>query len=212
MSTKLRYSALDTLRALCIISMILFHATWDLVYMFGIKAPWYSSYIGFLWQQSICWGFILLSGFCFDMGKRKLKRGLTVLICSAVISAVTSFIPGAEIRFGVLCLIGSAMLIMIPLEKLLRHINAPVGLAIFGALFAFTKNIDAGYLGIFSYPLITLPRSLYANMLTAYLGMAPKGFYSADYFALLPWLFLYICGYFIYRIMLKKTHSEYSTD
>ena len=203
-AAKTRYSALDTLRALCLISMILYHATWDLVYMFGVKAPWYSSSIGFLWQQSICFGFILLSGFCFDIGKRKLNRALTVLFCSVVISAVTHFIPGAEIRFGVLCLIGSAMLIMIPLEKLLCHVCAPVGLSVSLSLFAFTKNIDAGYLGVFSYKLIELPRSLYSSLFSAYLGLPPRTFSSADYFGLLPWLFLYICGYFIYRIMKER--------
>ena len=205
---KKRYTAIDTLRGLCLVSMILYHATWDVVYMFGVRAPWYSSYIGFLWQQSICFGFILLSGFCFDIGKKKLKRGLTVLLCSLVISAVTAFIPGTEIRFGVLCLLGSAMLIMIPLEKFLSRIPALVGLCASFLLFAITKNIDSGYLGFFSYKLLALPRALYANYLTAYIGFPMRGFFSADYFPLLPWIFLYMCGYFIYRIMKKQGKTD----
>ena len=202
-NTKKRYTALDTLRGICLLSMILYHAMWDIVYMFGVRAPWYASYAGFLWQQSICWGFILLSGFCFDLGKKKLKRALTVLLCSLVISAVTAFIPGAEIRFGVLCLLGSAMLFMIPLQKLLRRVNEWAGLAVSFLLFAFTKNIDLGYLGFFSLKLLTLPRFLYANYLTAFLGFPPRGFVSADYFGVFPWLFLFICGYFIYRIFTR---------
>ena len=36
-----RYALLDELRGLALISMIGYHAMWDLVYMFGLYAPWY---------------------------------------------------------------------------------------------------------------------------------------------------------------------------
>ena len=46
-----------------------------------------------------------------------------------------------------------------------------------------------------------LPRGLYANYFTAFLGFYPEGFISADYFALLPWLFLFWAGYFAHRLI-----------
>lgn len=62
-STSTRCALLDELRGLDLISMMLYHGMWDLVYLFGVRAPWYGSWQGELWQQSICWVFILLSGF-----------------------------------------------------------------------------------------------------------------------------------------------------
>ena len=54
--TSGRYALLDELRGL------------DLVNLFGIQADWYYGLPGHLWQQSICWVFILLSGFCVQLG------------------------------------------------------------------------------------------------------------------------------------------------
>ena len=63
-NTSGRYALLDELRGLDLVSMMLYHGCWDLVNLFGIQADWYYSLPGHLWQQSICWVFILLSGFC----------------------------------------------------------------------------------------------------------------------------------------------------
>jgi len=70
----MRYQLLDTLRGFSLVSMILFHACWDLVYLFGYDWPWYKGTLGYLWQQSICWMFILISGFC--MGLKQERRAL----------------------------------------------------------------------------------------------------------------------------------------
>ena len=51
-------------------------------------------------------------------------------------------------------------------------------------------------------PLVTVsvPEFLYRNLFTAYLGFPGPGFYSTDYFSLLPWAFLYLCGYEFHMI------------
>lgn len=114
---KQRYHILDEIRGITLCSMILYHTVWDLVYMFGRDWAWYRSDIAYIWQQSICWSFILLSGFCFSLGKKKLKRGLVVFGAGVVISLVTEiFMPANRIRFGVLTLLGSSMLIMAAVE------------------------------------------------------------------------------------------------
>ena len=38
-STSTRYALLDELRGLDLISMMLYHGMWDLVYLFGVCAP-----------------------------------------------------------------------------------------------------------------------------------------------------------------------------
>lgn len=70
-----RYALLDELRGLDLVSMMLYHGCWDLVNLFGIQADWYYGLPGHLWQQSICWVFILLSGFCVQLGHHTLRRG-----------------------------------------------------------------------------------------------------------------------------------------
>ena len=61
---KQRLHFLDALRGFTLINMIAFHGMWNLVYLFGVRANWYTGMPGYLWQQWICWTFILLSGFC----------------------------------------------------------------------------------------------------------------------------------------------------
>lgn len=56
-----RYALLDELRGLDLVSMMLYHACWDMMFLFGIWMDWYAGMPGRLWQQTICWVFILLS-------------------------------------------------------------------------------------------------------------------------------------------------------
>ena len=63
-----RCRALDWIRGITLVSMILYHGAWDLVYLFGANWDWYRSKGAYVWQQSICWTFILLSGFCWALG------------------------------------------------------------------------------------------------------------------------------------------------
>ena len=98
-----RLALLDSLRGLTLISMILYHASWDAVYMAGADWPWYRSRAGFIWQQSICWTFILLSGFCVPFSSRLLKRGLEVFGAGALVMLVTNLVlPEDRVIFGVL--------------------------------------------------------------------------------------------------------------
>lgn len=113
-----RYALLDELRGLDLVSMMLYHGCWDLVNLFGIQADWYYGLPGHLWQQSICWVFILLSGFCVQLGHHTLRRGAQVFGAGALVTAVTLlFMPEDRVIFGVLTLLGSAMLLTGLLES-----------------------------------------------------------------------------------------------
>ena len=57
-----RIASLDALRGLTLVSMIAYHACWDLVYLVHADWDWYRGTGAYIWQQSICWTFILLSG------------------------------------------------------------------------------------------------------------------------------------------------------
>ena len=123
--TRVRYHLLDGIRGIVLISMIVYHCSWNLVYIYGVKWPWYHGTGAYVWQQSICWTFILLSGFCWSMGRQHIKRGLLVFGGGLLVTAVTiAVMPQNRVVFGVLTCIGSCMLLMIPLEKLFRKLPA----------------------------------------------------------------------------------------
>ena len=198
---KTRYALPDTLRGLTLLSMIAYHGCWDMVYILGADWPWYQSSGAYLWQQSICWTFILLSGFSFSLGRRHWRRGWLVFGCGAVVTAVTLVVmPGQEIWFGVLTLLGSCMLLGALLERPLGRVPAVAGLVLSSALFVLTRSVNRGYLGFEGLRLAALPGELYRNMATAYLGFPFPGFRSTDYFSLVPWLFLFLTGYFLFRL------------
>lgn len=203
-----RCRLLDSIRGLTVLNMIAFHAVWDLVYLFGMRWSWYHGQGAYIWQQYICWSFILLSGFCSGFSRHLLNRGLTVFGLGMGITLFTAlFMKEDLVCFGVLTLIGSCMLLMTALRNILRKIPAVPGLIISFLLFAFTKHVDSGFLGFFNHPLISLPNSLYKNYFTAYLGFPQRGFYSTDYFPLLPWLFLFLTGFFLFQTAGKKILS-----
>ena len=194
-----RMDGLDTLRGLTLLSMAAYHTCWDLVWMFGFDWSWYSSYGAYLWQQSICWTFILLSGFCAQFGRHTLRRGLLIFLCGAVISLFTFFfMPSNLVFFGVLSFMGTAMLCVAGLRPFLSRVPAVPGLALSFILFLLFRNVASRTLGFFGVTLCRLPATLYRNALTACLGFPPPRFYSTDYFPLLPWLFLFLCGYFLH--------------
>ena len=125
-----RYALLDELRGLALISMIGYHAMWDLVYMFGLYAPWYGGTPGFLWQQATSWTFILLSGFCLGLGHHPVRRGLIVFGGGALVTLVTLIaIPQDLVLFGVLTFLGSAMILTGLARPLLEKLPAWAGLA-----------------------------------------------------------------------------------
>lgn len=202
---KNRYTVIDIIRGLSVISMVIYHTMWDLVYLFGVSIPWFRTENGFIFQQSICWSFILVSGFCIQLGRKKLKRGLIVFACSLVLTAVTAIVMPEEIIIhGVLSLIGASMLITALLEPVLKKIHPSVGIAINFLLFLLTYDITKGIIGIGEYKLLSVPEFLYANNMTAFFGFPQTGFVSADYFPLFPWVFLFFTGYFICSLM-KRT-------
>ena len=206
---KTRLHLLDALRGFLLLHMIAFHGMWNLVYLFGVRAPWYTAAPGYIWQQFICWSFILLSGFCFILSRSHLKRGLLVFGGGAVVSAVTCILmPESRILFGVLTCIGSCMILLIPLEKFLKKIPAAYGAAFSFLLFLILRNCPDGSLGFERFVICALPDTLYRNYLTAYLGFPQAGFFSTDYFSLIPWFFLFLTGYFLMGITSRANLNE----
>lgn len=212
----MRYGLLDTLRGFSLVSMILFHACWDLVHMYGFDWPWFTKTPGYLWQQSICWLFIFLSGFCLGLkrGERAAasacKRGLVIMGSGILVTVATLvFAPEAKIIFGVLFFLGFSVLLTAWLDPLLRNVPSKAGLLCSAILFFVFRNINEGNLGFENIILCQLPDHLYEHgLLGTFWGLQDKNFSSADYFSCIPWYFLFIAGYFLCRYILRQREAN----
>lgn len=182
--------------------MISYHFLWDLVYLYNADIPWYKSHGAYIWQQSICWTFILLAGFSWHLGKKHMKRGLWAFGGGVVVSLVTAIVlPNDRVRYGVLTLIGSCILIWILLDKVLKKIPAGVGVSVSFVLFLILRSWTKQDPIQLSDNLLNVT---WLKSVLAYIGFPQAGFSSTDYFPLLPWIFLFATGYFLYSFLQEK--------
>lgn len=171
---KRRIWELDALRGMAVLAMVGLHLLYDLQAWYGIPVTKHKA-VAFAMEHGAK-VFILLSGLCAQLGSRSFRRGCIVLGAGAVVALVTGITGGdTVIRFGILHLLGTAMILW-PLFRPLPW-WALIG---FGSLF-----ILAGmYLGR-----ITVSISwLYP------IGLCRRDFFSADYFPICPYFGWFLLG------------------
>lgn len=153
--------------------------------------------------------FILISGISCNLSHSNFVRGARLFAVALGFTLVTAVIlpkfgiDEAQIIFGILHLLSVSMLLFALLKKPLSKIPTAVGIGINMVLFFVLYSVPSGSILGFD-----LPQVLYANSLTAALGFAPHGFYSADYFPLIPFLFMFFVGTFIGRFVLNGDLPE----
>ena len=91
---------------------------------------------------------------------------------------------------------GCAILLTIPLERGLKKLPPTLGLALCFALFLLFYHVESGILGLGAFS-VRLPAALYRYRILAPLGFPDAHFRSSDYFPMLPWYFLFLCGWFL---------------
>ena len=194
-----RWHLIDALRGLALLNMLGMHALYDINVVFGREPGWALRPEVRLWQQYICWSFILIAGFSYAWGKKhNLRRGLLLNLFGFAITAVTLlFVPEETIWFGILNFMGCAILLTLALERGLNRLPDAAGLVLSAALFWFFRRVEVGQLGFG----LRLPQALYRFRLLAPLGFPDPGFRSSDYFPLLPWLLLFWCGFYLKRLV-----------
>ncbi len=191
---------LDELRGFALLAMVVHHALYDVGFVLGYG--WgYAAFDFLCLFQPLFWGiFIITSGICSRLSRNTVKRGVIVLACGLAVTLVTAVImpligiTGAEIYFGILSCLGCCMIISGVLMKPLEKLNLLAGAAISILLFLLFYSVGSGSL---LFGLIKLPQALYSTNLLMPLGFYKEGFFSADYFPLLPWLFMFMFGAFL---------------
>lgn len=176
---KKRFDILDAWRSLAIVLMVTYHFFYDLA-LFGV-ITWqqmFSTPLNIM-QEFICRSFIFLAGASARFSRSNLRHGLIVL-AAGVIVEIGALVGGQVIRFGVLMLLGSSMVLYHFTGKYLQKIPGWALAAVSTALY-FLSDRWTGSLTVAS-------RWLYP------LGLQYPGFTSADYFPLLPWFFVLLAG------------------
>ena len=194
---------IDELRGLCILLMVAFHGAYSLVYIFDVNIPaFHAPFLQDFAQPFVAGIFVVISGVVSHYSKNNIKRGAVVLGCGLLITAVTAwFMPGQVILFGILHLLGVCMILfgLISLGRGSKPDRLPAfaGMMLFSLLFAVTFNIPRGYLGISVggvHMALQLPDQLYSRLWLSPLGFLNSGFFTVDYYPIIPWLFLFFAG------------------
>lgn len=189
-----RIDLLDAVRGVAILAMVFYHALFDLTAIFGVRIPL------FAWltplEPPFAGAFILLAGLSCRFSHNNLRRALRVLaIAAAVTIGTVLFLPDETIWFGILHFMGVAILLYIPCRPLLDRTPAAVSLPVLGALFVLTYTLpSSGLFGIPGLFGVVLPTDWFSTPYLFWLGLPSPSFASADYFPLLPWLFLFLIG------------------
>lgn len=206
-----RYRLIDALRGLSLLNMLAYHFLYDIIVIYGRDARWALQPAVVAWERYICCSFILIAGISLNFSRHAWRHGVLVSVCGIVITAVTAIaIPGQVIVFGVLTFIGAAILLVQALRRLLERCNPFTGAAVSLLLFAFFYGMPVAHtVGFFDVPLLRLPDALYRFRPLAAVGLPDAGFYSTDYFPLIPWLFLFACGFFGWRALVSLNADRF---
>ena len=187
-----RILAMDALRGLCVVLMCCHHFLYDLAAFLG--APWwiFTNPVLDILHYFFAGCFILLSGVSSRFSRSNLRRGGKLLAIALALTAVTWLgdyfgkrLMGEElgilIVFGVLHMLAVCMLFYGLTRKLWDRLPdwLMVLFCVLGTV--LTARLANGVYvsrGSWLFPF----------------GFVTEGFYSADYFPMLPWLFVFLFG------------------
>jgi len=184
----MRYWEIDAVRGVAVLLMIAYHAAFDITYFTSGNTPfWFATIVASL--------FIITSGISLSISYSRggnfskfAKRGLKLLILGFLITGISYLLlKEGAIVFGIIHFFAvSSFLIYIFLKYLkgsLSHLFVGILIIIIGV---FISGV------------------VYENSYFLWLGLKPAGFYSFDYFPLLPWFGLFFIGIFLGKNLYPK--------
>jgi len=207
---KTRYETLDFLRGVAIFGMIIFHTIFDLYYIFGVNILFFNTKIELYLQSIVCIIFILISGAVSRFSTKLLQRGALIFGLGMILTLISLiFFPTAIIAFGILHFFGLAMIITCLIKPFLNKVPDVLGFVLSVILFISTRYIYFGYIFLPFFGKVALESSLYKTDFLFFLGFPYKGFISSDYYPIFPWYFMFLAGYFGFKIITKKEDKKY---
>lgn len=186
-----RIELLDLWRSASAAVMVCYHAAYDLALFDRLDMAVFDSWPLRALRYAVAASFIVISGASSRFSRSCARRGFTVFCAGLVVTVATSIV-GMPVAFGILQLIGSSMLISSVGARRLRSVRgaaAPVICALVHfSMLAVCRRVRVGVRWL--YPL----------------GLMYPGFYSADYYPLLPWFPVFIFGIWLGGVIERSAH------
>jgi uncharacterized membrane protein len=201
-STHNRFWEIDLLRTVAIAMMITFHTLYLLNYFdihnTGVPGMPY----GFWWWFPRVTGgtFIFLAGLSLTITYSRAKRisgfmlrGLKIFAWGMGITLITWLISReGYVRFGILHFFGIAF-ILAPFFTRFRFLNLILGIALLAAGIYLQEQR-----GFVDFPWLL------------WLGLMPRGFWTMDYWPLLPWFGLFLVGMSCGKILYPQGNRRFN--
>jgi len=197
-----RIAVLDEIRGFCVLCMIFYHAFIFMYEQYDIQFG-YDAYTFFLpVQPYVSCMFIFICGVCCRLSHSNLKRGLKLAVFALALNFISIILlpnmgfTGTEIWWGVLDFFMVCILLFAVLEKpVISKIPAWLGLLICVGLFWIFRYWETeGKIALTDTIFWQLPKEAYEIKWLFPLGIQYEGFYSADYFPLIPYSFVFGMG------------------
>lgn len=182
-----RITIFDTVRGFTMISMAGFHACYDLAYLYGWDMPWFTqSVFQDIWRASISWVFLFIAGWMCTLSRNNIKRAAKYALAALVVWLATTLVSVDDsVSFGIIYCMAACTGIVALTDPVLKKITARWGMPLCLMLFAITLSI---------------PKTIYPVPYLAWLGFPSPGFISGDYYPIIPFIFMYLAGYFAAHI------------
>jgi uncharacterized membrane protein len=180
---KKRIDSIDAMRGLCVTLMVIHHFLLDLIVLCGAPGWLFSNPVFDVLHYIFAGMFIFLSGVSSNFSHSNISRGIKTFAIAMAMTIITSLpIINEPIRFGVLHLLGFCMIFYGLTKKAWDAIPRIVMPLLYIALLVLSQILvshvsiggAAKYLFMF--------------------GWTYPGFYSADYFPIFPWFFVFLLG------------------
>lgn len=183
-----RIVEIDSFRGIALVLMMLFHFLYDLKEFYNISIPYWEEFWYYEGKLSAIL-FMLLAGISCTLSKNNIKRGFKVFLIGMILTVASYiFMPKEYIRFGILHLLGSSMII-----------------------YPFIKNLPSIYTFLSSLVIIILGNMFSDITMNTWIlipfGITSRSFISMDYYPLLPWLGVFLIGTILGKIFYKEKKS-----
>lgn len=194
-----RFEELDFLRGIAVVSMVIFHAYEDYLFLKegrSLEGDWYH-----FWGEGTAILFLTLFGVTAYLNyirssqhrsgfSRWLRKGGILFGWGVIITLVTKvYLKEGFVVFGILHLMGVGSVLIYPLLSL-KYFSLTLGSLII---------LAGNYLSRFRFNFAWL----------VWLGVIPEGFCSIDYFPVIPWLGYILVGIFGGGILYSKGNSRF---
>ena len=191
-----RIGVFDLVRGLSVISMVLFHLCYDFRFIaqFGSSMDWFAPPLQDVWRCSISWTFLFVAGCMCPLSRSNLHRAAQYGLVALAIWVVTSIASvDTPISFGIIYCMASCTLVAWALGRVGLLPRGPFAALVLFVAFLALQGLSDGVVGFGAFSL-ELPGELYATPWLSWLGLPDAAFSSGDYYPLLPYLALYLCG------------------